>query len=564
MKFRFTKAKTKPVIKTYIEKSGSSKSVLDRLNDFLDESAPQAAFFLNRMYSEQQNAVAYRELREAVLNGYMNETVFKQWQEDYSRFVVQHLQPLWISSMQSGAQNCGFKNIFNYAEKGVMNWIKTNGARFVTNQSEESRNAIQAMLSCAISEKYTVDELARLIRPVIGLTKQQAEANAKYYDAVKNNLTRNHPRLTPATVEKRARDAAMRYAEKQHRYRADTIAQTELAFAYNRGMDEAVKQAMAKGLMGRMARKWVTADDDACELCKALAEESENSPIDMEDEFSAPWKEDSFGNMKQMKWPSLFAGAHETPPAHPRCRCAVEYIEVEASGFLRNGEMISFDTDFMADGESSVDWSEAKPQTHTKEDEEKIISYANERNVMLGGLKHFDGDIKLLAEQIDAARKTLDSFGMTQTIRIETGLMPDGDFGSTRNNTITLNTKALRNKKITEKILNEDNYLAATNIKGIAVHECGHIITHKIGQKGIDIVQKAYYNLYKEELSFDEILVFLNKYISEYSASFWGFDDRKRGDKKKYIEVIPEILSKHITNQDEFTAEVVRLLKELM
>lgn len=50
-----------------------------------------------------------------------------------------------------------------------------------------------------------------------------------------------------------------------------------------------------------------------CDICNAL----EGTEVDMDSDFD-------------FKGKVLFAGQHMLPPAHPRCACAIEYIEVAA------------------------------------------------------------------------------------------------------------------------------------------------------------------------------------------------------------------------------------------
>lgn len=77
--------------------------------------------------------------------------------------------------------------------------------------------------------------------------------------------------------------------------RADLIAQTELNAAYNRGGLE-----FAKGV-GAQGKKWNPLGDNVCEIC--LANESE-SVIAVR---------------------AAFASGHESPPAHPRCQCVLDF-----------------------------------------------------------------------------------------------------------------------------------------------------------------------------------------------------------------------------------------------
>ena len=93
--------------------------------------------------------------------------------------------------------------------------------------------------------------------------------------------------------------------------------QTELEFAYNRGADQGVRQAQSQGLIGKTIKRWITSGDDSvCSICAAL----DGTEIEMDDNFD-------------FKGRLLFAGQKMLPPAHPRCACAVEYIEIEPPVF---------------------------------------------------------------------------------------------------------------------------------------------------------------------------------------------------------------------------------------
>ena len=160
-----------------------------------------------------------------------------------------------------------------------------------------------------------------MIRPTIGLNTPQSLANAKYYvmlkESIKARLMEDNPKMKETTAEKqaakRARESAARYAGRQHRERAMTIAETELAFAYNKGADDAVQQAMDEGLLPRMKSIWSTAaDEGVCGICSSL----DGVAVDFGDSFN-------------YKGRNLYAGQKRTPPAHPRCRCALCYEEAE-------------------------------------------------------------------------------------------------------------------------------------------------------------------------------------------------------------------------------------------
>ena len=236
-------------------RSRNAQEVLEQLKGYLEGAMKEPVRMLCGFWKDQQDVISYQELREAVKEGELNEETYRQWSQDYSVLVTKHLKPVWEDAIRAGAMSPpvvrGLPFDFQLQTSGIMNWIKDRGAAFVTAASDEQKHAIQALLAKKMVEGHTVDELAKYIRPCIGLTEAQARANRRYYDHMVKTLKEDHPRMQQETVEKKAREAAAKYAERQHRQRAMTIAQTESAFAYNRGADEGVRQAQAQNLLGK-------------------------------------------------------------------------------------------------------------------------------------------------------------------------------------------------------------------------------------------------------------------------------------------------------------------------
>ena len=108
--------------------------------------------------------------------------------------------------------------------------------------------------------------------------------------------------MSSALANQRADSAAIRYASKQIRSRAESIVHTELAFAYNRGAHEGILTAQRAGLMNHCEMIWSTAGTNrVCGRCLSL----KDSGIGRTDELGV-----------------------QLPPLHPRCRCTIEYREV--------------------------------------------------------------------------------------------------------------------------------------------------------------------------------------------------------------------------------------------
>ena len=304
----FVFKRVRPVVKN----SKEAQEIINRLEGFLTQESPQLVYWLGRLFEEQQNAVTYAELREAMLNGF--EQQIWKWQEDYARFVNEKLSPVWIAALQAGASQLqsrfnGF--ILNDSDINVKDWLRLHTGEFITNIGEDTRAAIKAILAHGQDAGWTAQQMAEAVRPCIGLTRPDALANTRYRQHVYDTLLKQNPGMNPQTAEKRAHEAALKYAAKQHRARAEMIANTELAFAYNRGYHEGVRQAMAQGLMGACEKVWRTAGTNrVCDKCLAL----NGTRIGFDDPFKIGGKE-------------LYRGMHETPPAHPRCRCVVQYVE---------------------------------------------------------------------------------------------------------------------------------------------------------------------------------------------------------------------------------------------
>lgn len=284
----------------------SAEDTLARLRGFLNDEEPKLVYFLQRLWKNQEQAVRYKELRDCILNHEEAEQLIAEWQQDYSRFVIKHMEPLYTKTINAATE--AIKRRFPDSYRANMEYQMAQytgkySARFVTNCTEEQTKAIRQLVRRAASiQDISPDELAKAIRPMIGLNQRQASANLNYYQTLRNH----------GMSEKRAREKSITYGERQHRYRAYMIARTELAFAYNNAEFEAVKQAVQEGLMGPTIKKWCTAlDFQVCSLCREL----EGMELELDEQFD-------FAT-------SLPDTTRLTPPAHPHCRCTLLYIEKE-------------------------------------------------------------------------------------------------------------------------------------------------------------------------------------------------------------------------------------------
>ena len=288
-----------------IRKINEESVVLRILRSFLDTNEPGLARILMSTWQAQGNAITYKEIREAILRGDIDPKWLDDWMQDYSKLVEKYMRPAWEKAIAAGFTSKAQQYpafYFNPMADGVRNWVADHAASFVTNVSTAQIEGLRSVIQRAsLIETMTVDELSRVIRPMVGLTKQQTNAVMNYYEKLRENG------VTP----KRAREMAIKDAARRHRERAYSVARTELATAFNSGAHDGTKQAQERGYMGRAVKVWCAAEDERmCPYCGAM----DGKEVDMDDEFdgiSSSWS------------------TRLHPPAHPGCRCAVLYVEKE-------------------------------------------------------------------------------------------------------------------------------------------------------------------------------------------------------------------------------------------
>lgn len=384
-----------PARTVYKRKSSeSAEEILRRLDDFLNAESPQLATWLYSVFQDQQAAVTYKELREAAMNGYEEQIL--QWQDDYARLINERLAPIYLAAMKAGAKAWEEKLggvLLDDSDRAVQNWIRDRTAALITSIGEETRAAIKTILWKGQQENWTAAQIARHIRPCIGLTKGDAVANARYQQSIYDSLLKAHPRMTEASAAKKAQEAALKYAARQHRARADMIANTELAFAYNRGENMSIRNAMREGLMGACVKVWRTAGSErVCPKCGAL----NGKVVGFDESFDIGGRE-------------MFPGMHETPPAHPRCRCVVQYKETAAP----------------ARGLSSGEKKSSVPE-HPAPQELGRIDFAD-KNMVQSTIEYFEPQIA--KQTVENAVVITQEGRVVRCIGDSEGVYPDCDLG---------------------------------------------------------------------------------------------------------------------------------------
>lgn len=221
----------------------------------------------------------------------------------FDRVLTERGQPVLGEAFTRGAQFAYGKlaqtatvgYTFDLIDPEAVLWSQIHSATMVTQVSDETRRAIRAAITRALSLGADPRDVARQIERLIGLTERDVLA-------VGNLRTR--------LIEEGRSDAQIermvtKYANRLLRRRAETIAIHETMQAANRGQEALWANAVRDGLLveSEWERKWIVARDErTCKLCRPL------------DGKRAPMLGGSF------------EGGVLYPPRHVRCRCVTGLV----------------------------------------------------------------------------------------------------------------------------------------------------------------------------------------------------------------------------------------------
>lgn len=192
---------------------------------------------------------------------------------------------------------------FDATRPEAAEWAAREAGNIVTEITTGQRTLIRDLISRGQTQGITVDQTARTIYQTVGLTTQQAGWVDNFYGrAVTDGIRAG---LSPAQAAARATSRTARYHDQIHRYRAMTIARTEVARAASMGRQMAWNQGIEQGFISPQAQKEWIAEVDACEIC--APRNGTRHPV------GQPWPDGE-------------------PPAHPNCRCDLLLIPEPVSG----------------------------------------------------------------------------------------------------------------------------------------------------------------------------------------------------------------------------------------
>ena len=284
-------------------------AILNDLGSFLREVSDEPIEFLTRTFDDWRT-ISYDELEDLILAGRLQDLI--DWRERYAEFVNTKLNPLWLTAIQVAAYNSTRGKItIDDSDVRVKDFLHQRAGELITQLSDESKRAVANVILRGQAEHLAPKEIARQIRPLIGLNARQAQANVNYRQRVFNRLIDNG--LSIDAANQRADRSAVKYASKQHRQRAETIVHTELARAYNQGAHDGILAAQRAGLMNHCEMVWSTAGTNrVCGRCLSL-------------------KDTVVGRTNEQ--------GVQLPPLHPRCRCTIIYRETSLTSKPTGGNV---------------------------------------------------------------------------------------------------------------------------------------------------------------------------------------------------------------------------------
>lgn len=195
----------------------------------------------------------------------------------------------------------GFSFRFDIDNPFAVAWAKERSASLVTQVTDETKAGLRTVIGQAFASRQPPRDLAKLIKPMIGLTEVSARA------VLRQSLAQLEAGKTQAQVQR----YAQQYSGRLLQARALTIARTETMAAQNAGTQASWLTAKAQGLIPPgMVRRWIIArgSDRTCPICTDFG-----APENRETGLTDPFVSSEHGELMQ-------------PPAHPNCRCTVGLV----------------------------------------------------------------------------------------------------------------------------------------------------------------------------------------------------------------------------------------------
>ena len=280
------------------------------LHALADDFEPSVRKAFIAAVEKLRGSVTLKELQEAISLGNAERVIellgWNQFNSGLREMTELLREEIIDAAKMSGGQLIGVVgNDFSFDVLNPMSasYIRQYEFDLIREITDETREAVRAIVLDAFEEGGHPYQQARDIRMLIGLTERQMNAVSNYWDML----------IESGTVSSRAEELAMQYYGRLLNSRARTIARTETIRAAGQGRELLWRQAVAEGLLDPYLtrRQWlVTPDDRACIVCQSIADMNPNG-VRLNESFRSE------------------SGPLDQEPAHPNCRCSVILSTIE-------------------------------------------------------------------------------------------------------------------------------------------------------------------------------------------------------------------------------------------
>ena len=281
------------------------------LRRWLDTNESRVLRALLTLWEEERVLFTTAAVREAIVSGKIPASWLAEFERDYARFVNQIMVPQWAGSLTSASLiEAG---IPGWTWQGGTQWLSSytldHGGELITRLVAEQAQAISSTLyHYTVEAPVSSTRLAQILRPMVGVTEQSALRAIRYREELQA------AGLKPAVIDKRV----FNYLRRANARRAETIARTELAAAWNNAQYTSMREAIRSGeVLGTVTAEWSAADDElTCAVCGDL----HGQVVGFGEVFSATIQRGRGEGKHDVTVP-----ISQHPPAHINCRCALIY-----------------------------------------------------------------------------------------------------------------------------------------------------------------------------------------------------------------------------------------------
>jgi hypothetical protein len=264
------------------------------LKRYLRKAEPGLRSWTTTTWTQFAKEITTTEINTIALTGDLPAETAARIEAQYAAYINEKVQPRWKQAMVAGSKLAP-ANVRELLTADVINeWAERRGETLFKGLIDVQQRAVSALVRAATTTNPLDQKtLASLIAPILGLKQQDVNAllEAQKLLAAKGlNLDTQRHRLG-------------QMANRRQAIRAERIARTELASAFNGGTQVTMERAEASGAFeGKLVRVWRAQRGNTCAICAKL-------------------------NGKEANMTDPFDGAYRLPPAHPSCRCVVLYEE---------------------------------------------------------------------------------------------------------------------------------------------------------------------------------------------------------------------------------------------